>query len=147
MKLRLFQKKIPELRNDIYLPEYCLYLSQDEDVDSNIDINAWFGPRGTVSPLHYDPKHNFLCQVIGEKYVRLYDEKYSNLLYPHEGNILKNTSQIDVENLDESKFPLSKVVPFWEGVLKSGEMLYIPPKCWHYIRSLSLSFSVSFWWE
>jgi len=116
-------------------------------LESNIDINAWFGPGGTVSPLHYDPKHNFLCQVLGEKYVRLYDEKYSDCLYPNEGNMLRNTSKIDVEDLDVAKYPLAKDLPYWEGVLKPGQMLYIPPKCWHYIRSLSLSFSVSFWWN
>jgi len=122
-------------------------LSTEEDLESNIDINAWFGPGGTVSPLHYDPKHNFLCQVLGEKYVRLYDEKYSDCLYPNEGNMLRNTSKIDVEDLDVAKYPLAKDLPYWEGVLKPGQMLYIPPKCWHYIRSLSLSFSVSFWWN
>lgn len=85
---------------------------------------------------------------MGEKYVRLYDEKYSASLYPHEGNILKNTSQIDdLENLDETKYPKAAQVPYWEGVLRAGQMLYIPPRCWHYIRSLSLSFSVSFWWN
>nr|QDF21456.1 lysine-specific demethylase 8 [Brachionus koreanus] len=139
--------QIPELKEDIYIPEYCYYLSKDDELESSIDINAWFGPGGTISPLHYDPKPNFLCQVIGEKYVRLYEHKYSNCLYPNEGNILKNTSQIDVEHLDESKFPLAKNLPYWEGVLKPGQMLYIPAKCWHYIRSLSLSFSVSFWWN
>ncbi len=86
-------------------------------------------------------------KVIGEKYIRLYDEKYSDCLYPHEGNILKNTSQIDVENADLDKYPLFKDIPYWENVLKPGQMIYIPPKQWHYIRSLSLSFSVSFWWN
>lgn len=85
--------------------------------------------------------------MIGEKYVRLYDERYSASLYPHEGNILRNTSQIEVENLNQERFPLASGLPFWEGVLKPGQMLFIPPRCWHYIRSLSLSFSVSFWWK
>ena len=32
-------------------------------------------------------------------------------------------------------------------VLQPGEMLYIPPRWWHYVKSLSVSFSVSFWWK
>ena len=104
------------------MPEYCLYLSEDQDIDTNVDINAWFGPSGTVSPLHYDPKHNFLCQVIGEKYVRLYAEKYSDSLYPHEGNILRNTSRVDVENLNTHAFPLVDKLPYWEGILRPGQM-------------------------
>jgi hypothetical protein len=34
-----------------------------------------------------------------------------------------------------------------EGVLGPGECLYVPPGWWHYVRSLTPSFSVSFWFN
>lgn len=67
-------------------------------------------------------------------------------LYPNEG-ILSNTSQIDAENLDFNKFPLATTARFTHEVLYPGEILFMPAKHWHYIRSLDLSFSVSFWWS
>lgn len=134
--------QIPELKADIVIPTYC-GLGDCDDVD----INAWFGPAGTISPLHQDVKHNFLAQVVGQKYIRLYSAKYTKQLYPHAGHLLSNTSQVDVERPDLKRFPLFSDVPFLECVLSPGEMLYIPPMCWHFVRSLSTSFSVSFWWK
>ena len=55
-------------------------------------------------------------------------------------------SQVDVENPDLAKFPKFAEAPWMECTLQEGEMLYMPPRFWHHVRSLSTSFSVSFWW-
>lgn len=134
--------QIPEMREDIIIPDYCCLGSEEE-----VDINAWFGPQGTVSPLHQDPKENFLTQVFGEKYIRLYSTDFTKHVYPHETMLLRNTSQVDIENPDFEKFPLFRNATYSECILKAGEMLYIPKEHWHFVKSLSVSFSVSFWWN
>lgn len=140
--------QIPALRNDIITPEYCCVSDNEcSDEKFDVDIKAWLGPEGTISPMHIDDKHNLLCQVFGSKHIILAAPKDSVHLYPHEGDMLKNTSQIDAEHLDFDRFPLLRNVKFYSFTLHKGEMLYIPSKWWHYVRSLSRSFSVSFWWE
>lgn len=139
--------QIPALKNDIPTPEYCCITHKTMDDEIDVDIKAWLGPEGTTSPMHIDEKHNLLCQIFGSKRIILAAPKDSINLYPFDGDMLKNTSQIDAENLDYDRFPLVQNVRFYSFTLYTGEMLYIPPKWWHFVRSLSKSFSVSFWWE
>ncbi|XP_056609734.1 lysine-specific demethylase 8 [Triplophysa dalaica] len=136
--------QIPELKEDIRIPDYCCLGEGEED---DITINAWFGPVGTVSPLHQDPQQNFLAQVVGRKYIRLYSPEETENLYPHESHLLHNTSQVEVENPDLVKFPEFPKASYGECVLQPGDVLFIPVQHWHYVRSLELSFSVSFWWS
>ncbi|KAK9534721.1 hypothetical protein VZT92_007150 [Zoarces viviparus] len=136
--------QIPELKEDIRPPDYCCLGEGDED---DITVNAWFGPGGTVSPLHQDPQQNFLAQVVGSKYIRLYSPEDTDKLYPHQSQLLHNTSQVEVENPDAERFPEFARAPYLECVLQPGDVLFIPVQHWHYVRSLELSFSVSFWWS
>ncbi|CAI9580545.1 unnamed protein product [Staurois parvus] len=136
--------QIHELKEDIGVPEYCCLGEGDED---DITINAWFGPAGTVSPLHQDPQQNFLAQIVGRKFIRLYSVSETEHLYPFDSNLLHNTSQVDIENPDLEKFPMFKQAIYQECILSPGQILFIPVKWWHYVRALDISFSVSFWWS
>lgn len=171
--------QIHSLRADITIPDLC-YTSPPanpfhkgpaaEEVDEP-KLNAWFGPPGTITPLHTDPYHNLLVQVVGRKYVRLYAPWEGRGMRPRgkEGGIdMSNTSEWDVgveEGWDER--PASedengngeenartkdrtvdfKGVSYVDCILEPGDTLYIPVGWWHYVRSLSVSFSVSFWWN
>lgn len=143
---------IPELRKDFMIPDYCSLIDNtstncSEGNGDEVDIKAWLGPAGTISPLHYDPKHNLLCQVFGRKHVILASPEDSEKLYPYPGELLSNTSQVDIEAINLDEFPLAKSAQFYHVTIEAGDCLYIPPKWWHYVRAESPSFSISFWWN
>lgn len=85
--------QIPSLRRDILTPDYCALGVDEEEEEEGDDVimNAWFGPGGTVSPLHHDPYHNLLAQVVGSKRVMLYPPSDSLYLYPYEGKMYNNS--------------------------------------------------------
>jgi len=132
--------QIPALRADIATPDYCSLLG------GSVELNAWLGPAGTVTPLHHDPLPNLLCQVVGAKHVRLYAPSESKRLYPHAAGLCTNSSQVDVCAPDAAAFPLFADAAFVDCVLGPGEALFIPPRWWHHVIALTSSFSVSFWW-
>ncbi|EUC40325.1 hypothetical protein COCMIDRAFT_109108 [Bipolaris oryzae ATCC 44560] len=184
--------QIPSLRLDITIPDYCYtdpapsphlpHIKPVAKLDEPL-LNAWFGPAGTVSPLHTDPYHNILAQVVGYKYICLYAPSETHRLYPRSvdevGVDMSNTSQIDLDeamqlsvvprlacpespvtgglaaddNEEERKrdflerFHGFQDAEYVEGILGPGECLYLPVGWWHYVRSLTPSFSVSFWFN
>lgn len=170
--------QIPSLRNDIAVPDYCyIDISSTTSLPSSSFsppptpssltppppsspmLNAWFGPPGTISPLHTDPHHNILTQVVGAKYIRLYPPCTTPNLYAREksekgrGIDMSNTSFVmNVEGVGgengEGEFPLfHEEARYVECVLRASEAVFIPRGWWHYVRGLEVSFSVSFWWD
>jgi len=152
--------QIPSLARDIITPDLCFADPQRHgNGRGKLALplrNAWFGPAGTVTPLHTDPYENLLCQVVGEKYVRLYG--------PDKGGAMRatgNTAGVDVGavegwdgdgdgdagRMDDEEQRRFRGVEYVDCVLRPGDALYVPEGWWHYCRGLSVSFSVSFWWN
>ncbi|KAL8381254.1 hypothetical protein RB595_005504 [Gaeumannomyces hyphopodioides] len=202
--------QLPRLREDIRIPDYCytappspppsLFLGPDGGAEARqppaeLDepmLNAWLGPPGTITPLHTDPYHNMLAQVVGRKYVRLYAPHHTPRMAARgreAGVDMGNTSALDVGALEGWDAPAGageegdddddnddyndereegaeekvagadagqtrrdaeaafRDIPFVDCILEPGDTLYIPAGWWHYVRGLSVSFSVSFWWN
>uniref|UniRef100_A0A914VLL8 JmjC domain-containing protein n=1 Tax=Plectus sambesii TaxID=2011161 RepID=A0A914VLL8_9BILA len=126
---RLFTQ-IPHLLSAVIVPDYCLLLCEREE---DVDLNIWFGPAQTVSPLHTDPRHNLFCQVVGRKFIRLIPPCDSDKVYANEDGILTNTSRVvDAEHWDERAFPLFAQAQHFDCIVNAGEALFIPKGWWHY---------------
>ncbi len=100
----------------------------------------WFGPGGTVTPLHHDAMNILLAQVYGRKTVTLIPSFQTPWVYNHIGVY----SAVDCEKPDYNKFPLFRKAMQLKVLLEPGQVLFIPVGWWHHVRSMDVSISLSF---
>jgi hypothetical protein len=113
------------------------YLTEHPDPDQ---VFFWFGPAGTVTPLHYGYVSIIFTQVHGSKHFRLYSPDQTRWLY----NSFGIYSSVDVEKPDLERYPLFRNAEAEELDIMAGEVLFLPKGHWHQVRSLTPSISVSF---
>jgi hypothetical protein len=116
------------------LPSYC-DASQLERLSS-----FWFGPAGTVTPLHHDTLMLFHTQIVGRKRWRFISPMETPRLYNHHGVF----SPIDVERPDLVRHPDFALTRLLEVVVEPGETVFLPLAWWHQVTSLDVSLSFSF---
>lgn len=102
--------------------------------------NLFFGPKGTVTPLHHDALNILFGQISGRKLFKLIPPFDMDKVYVERVCF----SGVDLENLDYSRFPRMRDASILEVVVEPGEFLFIPLGWWHWVKALDISISVSF---
>ena len=124
---------------------------------------------GTVTRSHFDSYDNLLCQVAGYKFVRMHAPSDGGRMYAIRGSAAVadkgaaaavaggggdasgattaqgNVSAVDVEAPDFGAHPLHAAAVAHDALLGPGDVLFIPKGWWHYVRSVTPSFSLNCW--
>jgi hypothetical protein len=128
------KENLKELWQDIVqLPEY---LKGDDPTGGFF----WYGPQGTVTPLHHDLTNNFMAQVRGRKLIRLIAPFELPDVYNHRHCF----SQVNLDRIDEQRFPQFRNVKVIDLVIGPGDLFFLPVGWWHYVRGLDVSITMTF---
>ena len=141
---------------DIYLvesvPEFLrkdlpIYRSLNCEFAKNIisDIVMWFSSGGTRSVWHNDSYENINCLLRGRKELILADKRETKEgvhLDVHDGKY----STVDVDDVDEERYPNFKHVQFYNATIEAGDCVYIPHMWFHYVASYEINLAINVWW-
>lgn len=133
LRLRFSDEPFADLVRDVRTPHIF-----GSDVDKS-SSGVWIGQRGNRTPLHNDPWHGLLGQVMGRKRVWLFPVEYSPTLRRLKSDIRQHAFGFP-EALDD--FPALRTLSLTSCILEDGEILYIPPGWWHEVLSLDSNISV-----
>jgi hypothetical protein len=142
--------------NDYYLPANNEVLRRPEFAPLLADIGTlpkscdraqlaeqasfWFGPAGTVTPLHHDAVMLFHTQIVGRKRWRFISPLETPRLYNH----FDVSSPSDRDAPDLHRYPHFKAGKVLEGVAGPGDTVFLPLGWWHQVKSLDVSLSFSY---
>lgn len=105
-----------------------------------LESALFIGPRGAISPLHYDRGNVMLVELLGTKRVTLYSPYDECFLYHDDSGL---SSPVDPNSPDLERFPLSRFArPAVVDVLP-GTALFLPVGWWHHVESLTPTCSLS----
>lgn len=138
-------QSLPGLEHDVSVPFLCT--DRRFGLGHQYSRMIWMGPKGCISPLHYDPLDNLLMQIVGRKAVKLLPRNVpaSSVGAGDEYGQQYNTSSLNMDQVDH--LPEDVQSQLLHTVLEPGDALYIPYQWWHYVRSLDSSISVNAWWR
>lgn len=100
----------------------------------------WYGPAGTITPLHHDLTNNLMAQIRGSKAIKLISPFELPRLY----NDRHCYSEVDPGKPDLERHPLFKDVAVVDVLLGPRDLLFLPVGWWHYVHQIETSITMTF---
>jgi hypothetical protein len=144
------------LKNVNLIPEYYQLMNQclDEIEAAGGDLSPKMRQReawvfvtspNSVTPYHFDPEHNFLLQVRGNKTVHIFDGNDRSIVKENDLENYYTDECVRFRNLVFKDEYMPKAQTY---TVKPGEGVYIPYADPHWVKNednVSISFSISFY--
>ncbi|MEJ2361219.1 MAG: cupin-like domain-containing protein [Gammaproteobacteria bacterium] len=129
--------EMPDLIDDIQFPEIGLKLFRKLPV-------LFMGGKGARVQMHFDidMADILLCHFGGKKRVMLISPEQTPYMYRVPFSF-SSLFDIDYEQPDYEKYPALGHIRAEVTELHHGDVLYIPPGYWHYVRYDDISFSMA----
>ena len=124
------------LREDLLPPQEIINVADHGPGTAKL----WFGPKGTVTPLHHDEHSILFMQVYGRKQFKLIPSFELPKIYPRK----KFYSAVDPENVDGERYPQFLTASVADVTVEPGDILFLPVGWWHWAKSLDISISATF---
>lgn len=130
----------PALLEDISWPRFVR-------VGKIWQICLWMANVGTRTGLHWDGLPAVLSLVRGEKDFWLYAPEDWDKVYPNPLSDFPaiNRSVVDIFEPDHERFPRLREATPYHARLIAGDMLFVPPYWWHYVKNQAVSIAIR--WE
>jgi len=142
--------RLAPLLEDIGRPPYCENSAREQATDSRV---LFFGRDTYTPPHHHATCITMVCQIYGQKRMRIFPPSESGKLYPPtlldwaRRGLNPLASQVDIDNPDLARFPKFRDARSFEVVLEPGEPLCMPVHFWHAVYSPGVSMAVTFNFE
>ncbi len=137
--------ELPELLDHISLTKPGLF-----PAELAAPMTMYMGPANSFAPLHFDHAPNLVAQLYGQKRWKFFSPTQTPYLYQYPSNAqLSHFSAVNsIEKMqDFISFPDFKIAQGVDVVIGEGDLLYVPPKWWHHVLSLSPSISLNVFWK
>jgi ribosomal protein L16 Arg81 hydroxylase len=122
------------------LEDFTVFTELLEPASAGSQSFFWFGPAGTVTPLHHDGCNVLLAQVVGRKNFKLIPASQWQYVYNDSGVF----TEVDCEKPDFERYPQFRNTTILDVTLEPGEVLFMPVGWWHHVRALDVSITISF---